>query len=67
MEYFLALILAGLAALLVAVLRSSRPHPRHDFLLQMVARLAPGDVVSPVSGDRGASHAAMEAQRGSWQ
>ena len=52
MEYLLVLILAGLVALWVAVLRGSRPHPRHDFLFEMVARLAPGDVVSSVPGGR---------------
>lgn len=44
MEYLLALILAGLAALLPAVLRSSRPHPRHEFVFQMLAWMALGSV-----------------------
>ena len=49
MTYSLALNLLAVAALLVVVLRSPRPHPRHDFIFEMVARLAPGDVVSFVT------------------
>ncbi len=46
MESLLALILAGLAALLPAVLRSSRPHPRHDFVFQMLAWMGRRNVVA---------------------
>ena len=55
MAYALVLVLLALAALLVVVVRSPRPPPRHEFILGMVARLAPGDVVigfSPLRNDR---------------
>jgi hypothetical protein len=45
MGYWLALVLPAVVALVVAVVRSPRPNPRHDFIFGMVARLAPGDVV----------------------
>ena len=44
MGYCLALVLMAVAALVVAVVRSSRPHPRHEFILGMVARMEPGEV-----------------------
>ena len=49
MAYALVPVLLALAALLVMVVRSPRPHPRHEFILGMVARLAPGDVVEEFS------------------
>ena len=55
MVYLAILVVPALAALVAVVVHSPRPHPRHEFILEMVARLAPGDVVSmaPAPGDRG--------------
>jgi hypothetical protein len=55
MGWLLIPVLLGLAALVVGVARSRRPHPRHEFILEMAARLAPGGVVrgfSPLRDDR---------------
>ena len=45
MAYVLIAVLLAVAALVAVVVRSPRPHPRHEFILEMVARLAPGDVM----------------------